>query len=103
MASTSATRLPSTNTNNHRSQTAESQSSSQPAPAWLVIILDNVKKFHKTNEIVPKFIDIHRSLDRALLEAGGTDGHIAQALTTWIDIDRPKHVSGSVGTDIGCH
>lgn len=102
MASTSATQLPSINANNNLShRTEESQSSSQSAPAWLIIILDNVKKFHKKKEIVPAFIEIHRSLDRALLKDAGADGHISKALKSWIDIDHTKRVSCSIDTDVG--
>lgn len=71
----------------------EPQPISQSEPAWLIIILDNAKKFHKKAKMVPNFIEIHQSLDRALLQAGGTDGHIAKALKAWIDINPTKHVS----------
>jgi hypothetical protein len=104
MASTSATRLPSINTKNNLShRTEESQPSSQSTPAWLTIILDNVKKFHKKNKTVVGFIEIHRSLDQALLKYGGADRHISKALETWIDIDRTKHVSCTNDTNVSYH
>ena len=73
-ASDSDTRLPSIN--------EEPQLSSPPEPLWLMIILNNVKRFHRQAKMVPNFIEIHQSLDKALLQAGGGGGEITKALKT---------------------
>ena len=76
------------------------QPPSQSEPAWLAIFLDNVKRFHKKKRAASDFVKIHQSLDRMLLRAGGTNGHIQRALQSWIDINPTVHVSDSVVTDV---